>query len=236
MRYYTYDNLYEVKTLQRGTLATDANGNVTGPPTTPVYEQDFSYDSTGNWTDYLTKVNGSTTLNQSRTHTVVNEIEKIDLVSTYVAYDSAGDMTKCPKTSSWTTAYDLTYDAWNRLVKIQEGVATVATYAYDGLDRRVKKVVSGMTTHFYYSDQWQILEERKGSSACTDRQFVWGLRYIDDLILRDRTTSSSSSVSCPSLDERLYVLHDYFSVTAVTNSSGSVLNATATTPSAKAAS
>ena len=87
----------------------------------------------------------------------------------------------------------------------------------------MKKVVSGTTTHFYYSDKWQILEERKGSSACTDRQFVWGLRYIDDLILRDRTTSSSSSVSSPSLDERLYVLHDYFSVTAVTNSSGSVL-------------
>ena len=79
--------IYEVKTLQRGTLATDGNGNVNRPPTTRVYEQDFSYDSTGNWTDYLTKVNGSTTLNQSRTHTVVNEIEKIDLVSTYVAYD-----------------------------------------------------------------------------------------------------------------------------------------------------
>ena len=109
------------------------------------------------------------------------------------------------------------------MVKIQQGAATVGTSTYDGLDRRVKKVVSGTTTHFYYSDKWQILEERKGSSACTDRQFVWGLRYIDDLILRDRTTSSSSSVSCPSLDERLYVLHDYFSVTAVTNSSGSVL-------------
>ncbi len=217
--YYTYDNLYEVKTLDRGNI----KGTKTEITGTPVYEQDFTYDITGNWTDYMTKVNGSTTLNQNGTHTVVNEIEKIDLANTYVAYDSAGNMTKCPKTNSWTTAYDLTYDAWNRLVSIKQGAATVGTYTYDGLDRRVKKVVSGTTTHFYYSDKWQILEERKGSSACTDRQFVWGLRYIDDLILRDRTTSSSSSVSCPSLDERLYVLHDYFSVTAVTNSSGSVL-------------
>jgi RHS repeat-associated protein len=52
---------------------------------------------------------------------------------------------------------------------------------------------------------------------------------MDDLVLRDRfvassssSSSSSSSGSCPALNERLYVLHDYFHVTAVVNTSGAV--------------
>ena len=72
--------------------------------------------------------------------------------------------------------------------------------------------------------QWQIIEERVSTPApsCPERQFVWGLRYADDLILRDRVTSQSSSTSCQSTNERLYVLHDYFQPTAVINTSGAV--------------
>ena len=36
-----------------------------------------------------------------------------------------------------------------------------------------------------YSDRWQILEERVGGSDCAERQFVWGQRYLDDLVVRD---------------------------------------------------
>jgi RHS repeat-associated protein len=64
--------------------------------------------------------------------------------------------------------------------------------------------------HHYYSDQWQILEERLNSSTTADKRFVWGLRYIDDLILRDHGGT------------RHYVLHDYFNVTAIVNTSGTV--------------
>ena len=53
---------------------------------------------------------------------------------------------------------------------------------------------------FYYTDSWQTLEERV--SGIVDRQYVWGLRYIDDLVLRDRTTGSGS------LAERLYAMQD----------------------------
>jgi hypothetical protein len=56
--------------------------------------------------------------------------------------------------------------------------------------------------NFYYSDQWQVLEERAGRSA-PDRQFVWGLRYVDDLVFRDRDTAGNGT-----LDERLYALQD----------------------------
>jgi RHS repeat-associated protein len=90
------------------------------------------------------------------------------------------------------------------------GASTVATYAYDGQNRRTTKSADGSTRHYYYSNQWQVLEERVGASTSADRQFVWGLRYIDDLILRDRGA------------ERLYALHDYFNCTAAVGTSGAV--------------
>lgn len=85
----------------------------------------------------------------------------------------------------------------------------VCQNTYDSVNRRVTELVSGTMRHFYYTDQWQDLEERLGTSASPDRQFVWGLRYIDNLVLRDRGT------------ERLYSEQDpNWSVTAIVTSSG----------------
>jgi len=89
----------------------------------------------------------------------------------------------------------------------------------------VQKITSA-TRDYYYSSNWQVVEERVSGAApsCPERQFVWGLRYADDLVLRDRVSSqSSSSGTCQPFDERLYVLHDYFNATAVVNTSGTVL-------------
>lgn len=99
----------------------------------------------------------------------------------------------------------------------------VGAYQYDGLRRRtVKKVYSGgvlsETRDIFYSAGWQDLEERVGGSSNAQRQFVWGLRYIDDLVLRDRDTTGSGV-----LDERLYAFQDpNWNVTGVVNSVGSV--------------
>jgi YD repeat-containing protein len=35
--------------------------------------------------------------------------------------------------------YVLTYDAWNRLVKVKDGAVTTGQYEYDGLGRRARK-------------------------------------------------------------------------------------------------
>ena len=80
----------------------------------------------------------------------------------------------------------LVYDAWNRLVTAVDDAtsATVGTYAYDGMNRRITKLTAN-THHYYYSDQWQDLEERLDTGTTAERQFVWGMRYTDDLILRD---------------------------------------------------
>jgi RHS repeat-associated protein len=204
--YYSYDGLYQLKVLQRGTL----NAGKTGITGTPVWEEDFAFDPTGNWNNYLTKVSGTTSLNQNRTHNPANEIQTIAGSSSLITQNAAGNITKTPKPSDWGSAYDLTYDAWNRLAKVMAGASTVATFVYDGQNRRITKTVSGTIRHYYYSSQWQILEERVGASAIADRQFVWGTRYVDDLVLRDRGA------------ERFYVLHDYFNCTAVVDTSGTV--------------
>ena len=74
------------------------------------------------------------------------------------------------------------------------------------------------TRHFYYTSAWQVLEERVDSSASPTRQFVWGLRYIDDCVLRDRDTSGSGTVG-----ERLYALQDgNWNVTSVTDENDDV--------------
>ena len=54
------------------------------------------------------------------------------------------------------------------MVKITEDDATIATYAYDGLTRRILKTLADSTArHFYYSDKWQVLEERLNEAEST---------------------------------------------------------------------
>lgn len=119
-------------------------------------------DPAGNWrgasTGYLTKVSGTTTLNQNRTHNKANEATGIS-TTTGTAWptptqNAVGNMTQMPQPLSLGSGYDCKYDAWNRLVEV--------------------KVTGGVTRHFYYSLAWQILEKRTGTSAnyTLDRQFV----------------------------------------------------------------
>jgi RHS repeat-associated protein len=63
---------------------------------------------------------------------------------------------------------------------VKSGSTVVASYQYDALNRRVKKIVGSETRLFYYNQNWQCLEEYVGSD-CNVR-FVWGLRYVDDLV------------------------------------------------------
>ena len=205
---YAYDGLYQLTDFQRGVLDTPRTG-ITG---TPAAEEALTFDPTGNWNAYVAQAGGSTTVNQARTHNQANELTQIDSSSSLVAEDAAGNMTKVPQPGSWSAGYDLKYDAWNRLVEVTDVDGTVATYRYDGLNRRITKTVGDEDPrHFYYTDKWQIIEERVNTSTSADRQFVWGIRYIDDLVLRDKGT------------ERLYAIQDYFQPTAVMDASGAVL-------------
>jgi YD repeat-containing protein len=204
----------------------DLNAQKTAISGTAVREEDFGLDPTGNWTDYVQKTSGATDLDQDRAHNKVNEVTAITAAVgadwTDPVHDRCGNMTTLPKPENWSAHYDLTYDAWNRLVKVEDGANTVAEYQYDGRSFRVVKKVydAGQldeTRHFYYTGRWQCLEERLESggsiSAYADRQFVWGRRYIDDLILRERDADQSSGTgnlgtTGSGLEERLYSMQD----------------------------
>ncbi len=115
------------------------------------------------------------------------------------------------------------YDAWNRLVRLRVGDVTLAEYAYDARGYRIRKdsYTNGTLSearHYYYTPSWQVVEERVGPATSPNRQFVWGLRYIDDLVLRDRDTDGNGT-----LDERRYCLQDgNWNTIALTNSTGTV--------------
>ncbi|MFN5196038.1 MAG: RHS repeat-associated core domain-containing protein, partial [Planctomyces sp.] len=221
---YLYDQIHRLKDMSRGGL-----GSGGSTLSNKQFAQCWGLDETGNWSNFRedNAGAGSWTLNQSRTSNTVNEIT--DITETVGAswvtpvYSRAGNMTTMPQPASPASNYTATYDAWNRLVKIADGGNTVSEYQYDGAKRRVvqKSYVSGTlneTRHLYYTEpsKWQVVEERVGTSTSANRQFVWGLRYIDDLILRDRDTDGNGT-----LDERLYSLQDAnWNVTGLVNTSG----------------
>ena len=215
---YSYDRLQRLVNMGRGTL-----DSVKGSLDVMTFAQQWALDATGNWAKFVTTdlQAAAENLDQSRTSNRANEI--ISLTQRYGTpwaqpmYDRAGNMTTIPKPAVPQSILTATYDAWNRLTGLSDG----SMYAYDALNRRNVHVAGGVTRHFYYSDDWQVLEERLGSgpdAASTERQFLWGLRYNDDLVLRDRSPTDNGM-----LGERLYAVQDaHWNVTAIVNTSGAV--------------
>ncbi len=81
------------------------------------------------------------------------------------AHDASGNMTTIPQPKTPTSSYAAKYDAWNRLVSLDTG--STASYEYDGLHRRIVRTEGSDTTHFYYNNQWQVMEETDGAGATT---------------------------------------------------------------------
>ncbi|MBS0208875.1 MAG: RHS repeat-associated core domain-containing protein [Planctomycetes bacterium] len=210
---YSYDPLQRLVDMSRGQLIDD-NTQINGVS----FAQNWQLDATGNWPEFRQWDTATPTnnLDQQRASNQANEIaaitQRFGAAWAQPGYDRAGNMTTIPNGNDPTVVMNGVYDAWNRLV----AVAGVATYAYDGLNRRITITASGHIRHCYYTAQWQDIEERLDASTTPDRQFAWGLRYIDDLVLRDRSTTGT-------LNERLYTLQDAnWNVTAVVNTSGVV--------------
>jgi RHS repeat-associated protein len=234
---YTYDGLYRLTDMKRGRL----NGTQTALNSgSENFEQQWNLDKTGNWTGFQedSTGGGSWTLDQSRAANPVNEITDITNTTgdawTQPGYDAAGNMTTIPQPADMSGQFTATYDAWNRLVRLFDPANgyVVQENAYDGLNRRTIQKVYDYgplieERHYYYSDSWQILEERLGdipTSTDPDRHFIWGMRYIDDLVLRDCSTTGT-------LNERLFALQDAnWNMVAICDPSGSIKERYAYTP------
>jgi YD repeat-containing protein len=151
---YSYDGMNQLIDMQRGTLNTAKTGLASGKN----YAEQFTFDATGNFANYKQDATGDGTfeLNQNRTHSKANEILTVAGVTSHVAHDKNGNMTKCVKPDTWAASYTLTYDAWNRLVTVKDGSTVVASYLYDALNRRVKKVVGSETRTFYFNNRGNV--------------------------------------------------------------------------------
>ena len=212
---YGYDGLSQVINAARGNL----NLNATAIGAVPAEDEAWDYDPTGNWRGYRVEENGAVTLEQQRVHDKGNRLMQIEGSAQPVLVDRAGRMRQVPPDAGgdWSDPLELVWDAWSRLVEVRQGGSAVGSYAYDGLSRRTTRTTGGVTWHSYYSDAWRSLEERRDSQTTAATQYYWGARHRDDLVRRDRATTSGGS-----LNETRYVLMDYFSPAAITDESGNV--------------
>ena len=214
---YGYDGLSQVVNAARGTL----NLNTTAIGGVPAEAQAWDYDPTGNWRGYETKVGGSVALDQLRVHDKGNRLTQIEGAPNPVLLDRAGRMREVAPDAggNWNESQQVKWDAWSRVVEVrrQSDGAVLGSYTYDGLTRRLTQSVGSTTTHTYYSDAWRPLEERRDSQTTAARHYYWGARHRDDLVRRDRATTSGAA-----LNEVRYVLMDYFSPAAITDAAGTV--------------
>ncbi|MDA7867793.1 RHS repeat-associated core domain-containing protein, partial [Akkermansiaceae bacterium] len=212
--YYWYDGLYQVTQHERGDLTGAPYSGI--DPTTRQQQEIFTFDETGNWLGYDRE---DPSLDQDRTHNKANEITSISPTSGAGAavqpvYDKAGNMTTMPQPADWESGYDCTWDAWNRLVKIEDGATTVAEYRYDALTRRISQATSAGSRRYFYNNQWRVIEEWD-TTGTTDREYVYNPADRWNLIRRKYTDSSP-------LDTTHYVLRDFLDPVAIINTSGVV--------------
>ena len=213
---YTYDRLGN-RTSKRDVLAEQAGADLDEIYTYDQQNQlidldrignheHFHYDTTGNWLAY--QQNGTL---QTRTHNAANEIVSVDGSDTSLRTDAAGNMTRIPNPKAvpgQTVAQNLnlTYDAWNRLIRVSTPDGSeVMSCSYDGLNRRVRKTTASETREYYYNKNWQCLEEYLYGTL--QNSYLWGLRYLDDLI-------------CFTPDYTIALTDANFNVVAVANQSG----------------
>jgi RHS repeat-associated protein len=177
---YTYDSASQVTNLLHKLVATSAQINIADYVYNPVGNrtsltdkggvQTFGYDSL----DRLTSTTHPLTFDQSFSYDPVgnrttngnlynagNQLTE-DANFTY-QYDANGNLTR--KTFKSTGNHiDYTYDAENRLVKVEEFAAgsstpgAKSTYRYDGLGRRIEKVGNGITRRYVYDGEDILLE------------------------------------------------------------------------------
>lgn len=104
---------------------------------------------------------------------------------------------------------------------LTDGGTLVAIYGYDGLNRRTI-VDDGVTErHSYYSEDWQLLEERLGATRVRLRPNASSSGVsaaIDDLVLRDRSPTNNGTLS-----ERPALQDANWNVTALVDDGGDVV-------------
>lgn len=211
-KFYQYDGLGQVTNSDQGNL----NINRTAIAAVPAAAESFAYDPIGNWQNYQRDEDGFPVLEQPRQNNQDNQIVSLNGIAAGISYDANGNMTatRPDKDGDWSKGYLMIWDAWNRLVQVNDAQISseVARYAYDGTTRRTTTVSDGIMRHYFYNDVWKSVEERLDGSVTPEQQYFWGMRpgHRDELLRRDHDSTS------------LYCLMDYYDPIAITDGEGAV--------------
>ena len=190
--------------LDRLTLATEPLGGVN--------DETFDYDAVGN--------------RLLRDGQVTNSI--FDAANRLIeddgfcyTYDGNGNLeTETAKVAGACTgaATTYSYNAENRLARIDFPDLTFAAYRYDGLGRRIEKDVNGVITRYVYDGE-DILLEYDGANVLVAR-YTHGFG-IDDPLVMERDTDASGTFEAA--ERFTYHTDGLGSVTELTDSVGVVV-------------
>lgn len=214
-----YDALNRITSFTRGTLTASA-GTL---DTVTVANQDtnlsqhtetWNLDAVGNWTGSSAIVTDGTA--QSRTIDARNRYTAVGGATP--TWDNNGNLTQDE------TSLKYVYDVWNRIVKVENSSSSVLeTYTYDAFGRRITETPTGQTTKdLYFNSNGNVIEEQQAGT--TTNQYVWGLGYQNDLVLRDdNSTSGNYGKTGSGLGRRAFVQQDAnWNVTSLVDATGNV--------------
>ncbi|MBA3935992.1 MAG: RHS repeat-associated core domain-containing protein [Planctomycetes bacterium] len=224
-----YDRLNRITKVNRGTLS---SGQILDASS--VWNQNWTFDAVGNWLKLMTDADGgvgsATALTQQRTFSAANEISSLTSTgSTPIvpAYDLAGNIVSGPIPGGIGTRQYYTWDAWNRLVKVNADSggspgAVIAQFRYGATGQRIRTafVTGGVTTtdDFYTNQSGQDLEVRRNGATSPYEQYVWNLDYIDSALVRFRSPLNDGSLS----EARVLLADANHNVSAVADLSGAI--------------
>lgn len=205
-----YDSLNRVTGFMRGTLSSSgSNGSALDTVSTASATQSWSLDALGNWSSFTT--GGST---QTRSFNAQDEISSISGTTTTPAFDNNGNMTEDEQNHKYV------FDAWNRIVTVKNAGtnAVQESNAYDALGQRISQTVGSTATDLLYGthppviggvnpQDVNVIEERQSGTVTS--QYVWGVGYVNALVLRDdNSVSGDLGITGSGLGERIYAFQD----------------------------
>jgi RHS repeat-associated protein len=208
---YGYDSVYRLIKLQRGTLNATKDA-ITLPSANVPLHSSWKLDGVGNWK----QVDG-----EARQHSSFNEVvERQSKTATAILSDNNGNETD-------DGTYLFKWDAWNRLRTVTRKAdgAPLATFSYDAIGRRTRKVVTDTSTANgtvgFYLDGGREIEERNATDALV-QQYVYSI-YIDEPLVLDRNRYGDNSANGPGDQRLFYHQNTQVSVFALTDGAGKIV-------------
>ncbi|MFO1323218.1 MAG: RHS repeat-associated core domain-containing protein [Burkholderiales bacterium] len=171
-------------TVLRNDLTFDAASRITGiaDPVTPAVAGAYQYDLL----DRLTVAQQGSPITHTQQFSydalgnrTTNNVDGAPATLIYgIATNQLQAMvgTVSPSYLNGATSLAYTYNNTNRMVQVNSGGTTVASYAVNGLGQRVRKVVGATTTLFVYDEQGRLVGEYD-STGTLIQETVW----LDDL-------------------------------------------------------